>query len=176
MTGSLDFWTLRDRDGHIDESADACGGLGCSERDGDLGRRCKVRERPIYDLGEAPSTHRSGRQYHAIAACGHGESRDDTADIMDNLDREPSSRCQPLQVVSETGAFRGIRDDESLLGQIRRLQGVFSRERMIGSERHAKGFAMNYMRRQPCRVTGPRPYQSRIQPAFDQRVELQPRL
>jgi hypothetical protein len=92
---------------------------------------------------------------------------------MNDLDREPASGRQSLQVTSEA---RDVRDDESLITQIRRVQGVAARKRMVGGERHAKSFAMNHTGRHRCRVTGPRLYQGRIQPTFGERVELPRRL
>jgi len=92
---------------------------------------------------------------------------------MDDLDREPASGRQPLQVASEA---REVGDDESLVAQLRRLEGLVARKRMVGGERHAKSFAMNHMGRHPCRVTGPRLYQGRIQPTFGERFELPRRL
>jgi len=48
----------RERDGGIDEGTDARGGLGCTERDGELHLLGKVRERPEYDLREAEAAYR----------------------------------------------------------------------------------------------------------------------
>jgi len=42
-----------ERDGGVDEGADARRGLGCTERDGELHLLSKVCERPEYDLREA---------------------------------------------------------------------------------------------------------------------------
>src|SRR3954451_567980 len=63
-----------------------------------------------------------------------------------------------------------------LVAQVRQLQSVAARKRIVGGERHPKGFAMNHTGRYPCRVTGPRPYQGRIQPPFGERVGLPRRL
>src|SRR5271156_4458661 len=90
--------TPPERDGCIDEGADARRGLGCAERDGELHLLSKVRERPEYDLREAYSPHEFKPQHHAVAGAGHAERRYEIADIMDDLDRESSSRRQPLQV------------------------------------------------------------------------------
>ena len=43
-----------ERDGCIDEGADARGGLGCAERDGELHLLSKVRELPEHDLRHVP--------------------------------------------------------------------------------------------------------------------------
>src|SRR5437868_12323175 len=82
---------------------------------------------------------------------------------MDDLDREPAPGRQPLQAASEAGAFRDLRDDERLVAQVRQLQSLAERKRIVGGERHPKGFAMNPAGRYPCRanwaeaVSGPHP-------------------
>jgi Enoyl-(Acyl carrier protein) reductase len=161
-TGGVKLSTPPERDGRIDEGADARRGLRRAERDGKLDLLSKVRERPECDLRETQSAHGLRPQHHAVAAGGHAERRHEIADVMDDLDREPASCRQPLQVASEAGAFRDLGDDESLVAQVRRLQGAAARKRMIGGERHAKGFAMNHLGRHPRRVAGPRPYQGLI--------------
>jgi hypothetical protein len=87
---------LPERNGCIDEGADARRGLGCAERDSELHLPSKVRERPEYDLREAQSAHRFRPQHHAVAGGGHAERRHEIADVMDDLDREAAGGRQPL--------------------------------------------------------------------------------
>ena len=162
-----------ERDGCIDEGADARRRLGCAGRDGKLYLLSEVRERLEYDIREAQPAHGFRPQHHAVAGGAHAERGYEIAYVVNDLDREPASGRQPLQVASEG---REVRDDESLVGQVRRMQSVAARKRMVGGERHAKGFAMNHTGRHPRRVTRPWSYQGRIQPTFGERVELPRRL
>ena len=93
--GGVKLSTLPERDGCIDEGADARRRLGCAERDGELHLLGKVRELPEYDLRGAQSVHGFRPQHHAVVGGGHAERGYEIADIMNDLDREPASGRQP---------------------------------------------------------------------------------
>jgi hypothetical protein len=92
--------TPPERDGCFDEGAGARRGLGCAECDGELHLLSKVGERPEYDLREAQSAHGLRHHRHAVAGGGHAERRYEIADVVDDLDREPASSRQPLEVAT----------------------------------------------------------------------------